>query len=1169
MSEKSSLSRLSSGLAKLALSLSLFFAAPAIGATPGTAAAQTDAPLTVIIPNGTMGSVMEAVEQQTGLHFFYNDQDINLAEPMSVKVREGSLEQVLSAFRSKGLLCEVRNGLIVLSRPSSSRQTGTIDVRGRVVDQNGEPVMSATIVVLGVQGKGAITDMDGAFAITSIPADATLRVSFVGMVTQEVQLEGRTDLTITLHEDSELLEEVVVVGYGVQKKSVVTASIAQVSSEDLLAKSPVRMDNALKGLAAGVNVTSASGQPGAQPRIIIRGNGTINDNSPLFIVDGMPIEGGLDYLNPNDISSIEVLKDAASAAIYGSRGSNGVILVTTKKGSKGSAIINYNFSYGWQNPWHHRDLTGATDYAILQNEMRLNAGEAPLYADPYNLTDNNGNPVAGFGTDWQSLVFNDNAPVMNHDLTVSGATDRVNYYLSLGYFEQEGIVGGNYGQSNYDRLTARSNTSYIVMDQTEDRHFLNKLTLTSNLSYARINSTGIAENTEFGSVLGSALYLSPLLSPTVTNPELAEAMETAYADYDLFRDDNGDLYTIPGFGGGYQEMNNPLAVLRIPPTKGWSHKFVGNFSLDLSILDDLKYRVSFSPDMSFWGNDGAVTSKYYLSGNNKQTHTSASSYKAQGITWLVENTLSYAKTIDKHSFSILLGQSAQKSKNSDLGGSRWNLVNINKPSINYATGDVVVDADGNATVQHSVYGGPWAEHRLASLFGRVDYNYDERYMLQLTVRRDGSSRFGSNHKYGTFPSASFGWNIANEPYLDGVLPSWLSIAKLRLSWGKNGNERIGDFRYTVNNAMGNNYLFGSVASMAIGSKASGLPNPDLRWEESEQTDIGLDLGFLNSALTFTVDYFNKKTNGMIIEMPIPGYVGESAPLDNIGTMENRGVEMELGYKWDIADAHFSVKGNASYLHNELTYLGNTSGYLSFDGVQGIQGGSVSRAENGKPFPFYYGFKTDGIFQTIEEVNAYKNAEGSLIQPKARPGDVRFVDVDGDGVITPDDRTDIGNGTPTWTFGLDLNAAWRGLDLNVFFQGVSGVDVFDATHRNDVLAGNFPTWMLDRWTGPGTSDKYPILRLNDDLNWQVSDLYVCDGSYLRLKTIQLGYTLPQSFTRKFLVERFRMYLMAENLLTWTRYWGFDPEISSGGTSLGIDRGIYPQARTLTVGLNLTF
>ena len=368
--------------------------------------------------------------------------------------------------------------------------------------------------------------------------------------------------------------------------------------------------------------------------------------------------------------------------------------------------------------------------------------------------------------------------------------------------------------------------------------------------------------------------------------------------------------------------------------------------------------------------------------------------------------------------------------------------------------------------------------------------------------------------------------------------------------------------------MGNNVFFGKIAQKNVGSKADKTANPDLKWEESEQTDIGLDFGFFNNALTFTVDYFIKKTNGMIITMPIPSYVGETKPLGIAGDMENKGWEFELGYKWHIADARFQVKANASYLKNTLKNLGNDTGFLSLDGVQGISGGGT-RAENGQPFPFFYGYKTDGIFQTMADVEAYKNAAGAMIQPSARPGDVRFVDVNGDGRITDEDRTNIGNGTPSWTFGLNFNAEWKGFDFNAFFQGVSGADVFDATYRTDVFSGNYPTWMLGRWTGPGTSNKYPRLSLGDAINWQMSDLYVCDASYLRLKNISLGYTLPRQLTRQIMIERLRVYVMADNLITWTKYWGFDPEIGSGGTSLGVDRGIYPQARTWTVGVNLTF
>lgn len=1043
------------------------------------------------------------------------------------------------------------------------------NLSGTVVDSQGEPIIGATVKVPG-SATGAITDLDGHFSITVNPG-TKLEVSYVGM--QTVSLTAGDNMHVILKDDSKTLNDVVVIGYGVQKKSVVTASIAKVDAEDLQGKTQLRAEDALKGLAAGVNVTSASGQPGSKSMIRVRGIGTINNSDPLYIIDGMATDqNGMELVNPEDIESIEVLKDAASGAIYGSRAANGVILVTTKKGVKGNAKINYNFSYGWQNAWRKRDVTGATDYAILQNEKYVNGGQAPLYADPYNLTDVNGNAVTGFGTNWQKELFNDNAPIVQHDLSISGASDKVNYYLSMGYMKQEGIVGGNYGQSNYDRLTLRSNTNYTLFDASKDRKYLNKLDLGVNVGYMRVHNTGIDANSTWGSPLGSALYLSPILPVTITKPDVATAMEKQYSAYELYKDGNGNPYTIPGYFGSYNEQNNPIAMMQGHPTRNWSHKIMPKFSLDLQLFDNLKYHFSYSAELSFWGYDGATTQKFYLSGNNNADHTSATSYKGDNNTWQVDNTLSYDKTIGKHSFGIVLGQSASKYKGSELGGGAWDLINANKPSISYTNGNGQVvystDKDGKitgATAHFNVWGAPYTEHRLSSLFARMSYNYDERYMAQFTVRRDGSSRFGSDNLYGTFPSFSLGWNIMNEKFMEPT-HNWLSNAKLRFSWGKNGNENIGDFAYTTLTSMGYDYYFGTNSVKTHGSKANRLPNPNLKWEESEQTDIGLDLGFFNSALTFTVDYFVKKTNGMIIAMPIPSYVGENSPLANVGDMKNSGWEFELGYKGHIGDFRYSVRGNASYLHNELTNLGNATGFLDWGISQFSDGGT--RAQNGQPFPFFYGYKTAGVFQTVDEVNAYKNADGTLIQPNAIPGDLRFVDVNGDGKITSDDRTNIGNGTPKWTFGLNLNAEYKGFDLNVFFQGVSGVDVFDATYRQDIASGNYPTWMLSRWTGPGTSNRVPRLALGDTKNWVVSDLYVRDGSYLRLKTFQLGYTLPRVLTKRVGVDRFRLFVMAENLITWTKYWGFDPEIGSSTTSLGVDYGVYPQARTWSVGFNIT-
>ncbi len=1058
-------------------------------------------------------------------------------------------------------------------------------ILGTVTDELGEPIIGASVVEKANPQNGAITDLDGKFTL-NVTEGTPIIITYIGYSNQEVN--ARNNMTVMMKEDSETLQDVVVIGYGVQKKSVVTASIAKVSSDDLDGKTRLRAEDALKGMAAGVNVTSSSGQPGSKSMIRIRGVGTINNSEPLYIIDGMPTDqNGMESVNPSDIESIEVLKDAASGAIYGARAANGVILVTTKKGKLGKVSVNYNFSYGWQSAWKKRDVTGATDYAILQNERRVQNGLSPLYNDPYNLVDANDNKIIGFGTNWQDLLFNDNAPIVQHDVSISGASEKVNYYLSMGYFTQDGIVGGNYGQSNYDRLTIRSNNQFNILDASKERNFLNKLDVGANLSYMRVHNTSLDANSTWGSPLGSALYLAPTLPVTLTQlgydrigeedvPRYGQAMIDRYKAYDLYYDANGYPYTIPNYVGSYNEQNNPIAMMHNNPNKNWSHKFMPKFSLDLQLYDALKYHFSYSAELSFWGYNGATLQKYYLSGNNNSDHTQAAAYKGNNTTWQIENTLTYDKTFGKHTLGVVLGQSAMKFKGDELGGSHWNLVNPNKPSINYTTGgnlELTNDADGKVTGAKSlvgVWGGPYTEHRLASLFARVSYNYDERYMFQGTIRRDGSSRFGSNNKYGTFPSFSVGWNVMNEAFMENTR-DWLTNLKFRASWGKNGNDNIGDFAYTTLTALGasSNYYYGKTAAMTYGSKANRLANEDLKWEESEQTNLGLDFGFWNNQLTFTVDYFMKKTNGMIIDMPIPSYVGEQRPLANVGDMKNSGWEFELGYKWNISDARFAVKANAAYLKNKLTNIGNETGFINYGINQFSDGGT--RAENGQPFPFFYGYKTDGIIQNKAEADAYNSKYGT----SSKPGDFRFVDTNGDNKINSDDRTNIGNGIPDWSFGFNFDAEWKGFDLSLFFQGVSGVDIFDATYRQDIASGNYPTWVLQRWTGEGTSNTVPSL--GDSKNWVCSDMYIQDGSYLRLKNITLGYTLPRSLTNKIGINRFRAYVRAENLFTWTKYWGFDPEIGAGfdndtqkhrTENSGVDYGVYPQARTFTIGFNIS-
>ena len=1044
--------------------------------------------------------------------------------------------------------------LFLLSFTLAAVYAQNIQIKGTVVSgTDNEPLPGVNVVVKGNTSTGTITDFNGTFTL-SAPADAILSISYIGFKSQEIAVKGHKDIKIVLQEDSETLDEVVVVGYGVQKKSVVTASIAKVSADDLASTAPVRMDNALKGLASGVTVTSSSGQPGAAAQIRVRGVGTIRTENgaadPLYIVDGMPLEGGLDYLNPNDIASIEVLKDAASGAVYGARAANGVILVTTKTGKIGKTKVTYDFSYGWQSAWKKRDVLNASEYALMINEGAINAGIAPKFSDPYSY---------GQGTNWQDEVFNNNAPMMNHQVSVSGASEKVNYLFSLGFYTQDGIVGGNFDRSNYERLTLRSNTQYTLFDESKERNWLNSLKVTSNLSYARIKSTNFDDNSTWGTPLGSALALSPILNVYDETEEAIKAQFDKYgttAEYTPVYDPrNGKLFSIPGEFG---EMSNPIAKLSLPGDKHWSHKFVANFSAELQLWDNLKFKTSYGADLSFWGYDG-YRPLYYLRSGESSTQSSAYSRKEDGTVWQLENVLMYDKSIDKHSFSVLLGQSAKKSSGSYLYGSRNNITNYSRPYIDASTG-LAANADRDAA------GAPSVDATLASIFAHASYNYDERYMLQVTVRRDGSSRFGPNNHYAVFPSFSLGWNLTNEKFMN-KRPNWLTTTKIRLSWGKNGNENIGNFKYTVLTSPGNNAIFGSSENVINGVKASGLANPDLKWEESEQLDFGLDFGFFNNALTFTADYYKKKTNGMLMEMNIPFYVGEAKPIGNVGKMENSGIELEAAYKFRVSDWNFRVSANASYLKNKLIEYGNESGWENLDSFQGT--GDISRAENGKPFPFFYGYKTAGIFQNTDEVKAYKNDKGELLQPTAVPGDVRFVDVDGNGIIDANDRTDIGKGMPDWTFGFNLGVSWKNFDLNMMWQGTAGNDIYDATRRTDIATSNLPSWMLNRWTGEGTSNRIPRFVQGDNVNWQSSDLYVYDGSYLRLKNIQLGYTLPAALTQKVFISSLRFYVAAENLFTFTKYHGFDPEISSGGSSLGIDYGVYPQARVWTIGASLSF
>ena len=1037
-----------------------------------------------------------------------------------------------------------------------------VNVSGEVVSAlDGEPLIGVTVMVKN-SSTGTTTDIDGRFVI-SAPTGSTLFFNYIGYTPQEVKVTANMpSLRIQLIEDTQMLDDVVVVGYGVQKKSVVTAAISSVGEETLSQTAPTNVQNALKGVTSGVTATTANGQPGAAAQIRVRGVGTINNSNPLYIVDGMPIDGGIDYLNPSDIKSIEVLKDAASGAVYGARAANGVILVTTKNGVEGRAKVTYDFTYGWQSKLKSIDVLNATQYALLKNEAYLNTNQPAPYADPYSY---------GKGYDWQAAIFNDNAPVMNHQVSVSGASEKVNYFLSFGYYKQEGIIGGNYNQSNYDRLTLRANNIYTLFDDSKKRNYLNKLVLTTNISYARIHSKGFGGGGGYyGGAITNALGMSPMLTPTLA-PGSAEYQHQMdyYAGNDKYvprYDSAGNLYTVPEAFGTYQELTNPFYAWSFPAGKNWSHKIVTNFIGELQIWDAIKYRISFGGDLAFWGGESHSEPNYYSNlSNTDAIHATAYANMQRGWTWQLENIITYDKDFGEHHVNVVLGQSAKEGTGWWINAEANKLYNFSKPWVTVAQGAPGEEDGGNRTGN----AGPnSAWPRMLSYFGRISYDFGSRYMIQATVRRDGSSRFGANNKWATFPSFSAGWNITNEPFLE-TRPTWWSNTKIRASWGKNGNEAIEDFRYTVLTDGNNNYYFGPEgSSQTYGSKASGLANPDLKWEESSQTDIGLDLGFLDNSLQFTFDWYKKRTTGMLMTMMIPTYVGETAPVGNVGTMDNTGIEMDLRWSHNFGEFEVNLGGNLSYVKNKLVNLGNADGWRTE--ISNGTAGDIARSMNGEVFPFFYGYKTAGIFQNQAEADAYNTKYGLTSGQTswyAQPGDVVFVDTNGDGTINADDRTKIGKGLPDWTYGFNVGLGWRGFQLTAYFQGVWGNNIYDASLRGDTPAKNMPAWMLNRWTGEGTSNKIPIYRLGDARNWQSSDIYIHDGAYLRCSNLTLSYTLPFNIVKKIGFDNIRVFVMGENLFTATKYYGFTPEVGDG-TSIGIDYGNYPEARTFSIGFNVS-
>ena len=985
---------------------------------------------------------------------------------------------------------------------------------------DGEPLIGATVAVQDM-ARGAVTDLDGRYRLEVAGAESVLVFSYTGMITKTETVGARREINVALEENNSLIDEIVVVGYGSQKRSNISGAVSTVSSEEIAELPVLRVEQALQGRTAGVQVTQNSGSPGSPLTVRVRGTGTINNSDPLYIVDGVPVDG-LDFLNPNDVESINVLKDAASAAIYGARGANGVVLITTKTGKKNEAgRVNYDAYMGMQSSWKKTNLLSAREYAILSNEAHIAAGVKPLaeFANPDAL---------GQGTDWLDAIFQD-APMSSHQLTFTGGSEKSSYTISGNAFDQNGIVGGD--KSGFQRYTARINGTHEVKPW---------LSIGTNLGLTHLKRRFLPENNEFTTPLVRALNMDPLTPIRKADGTYAYSR---YSDTDI---------------------TNPLNAIDQTHDRWRTNRIVGAAFAELSLTKELRFRSSYSVDATFATRD-IFYPKFDLSNDpvlsdapsgEKSTTNSVVRQNNSWRTWQWENLLTWDHNFgQRHQVTLTAGTAALENRSEYSGGANTNLPS-NDPKDAYIANTI------DPITAQSAYSGA-GESALLSYFGRANYALDDKYLLSAAFRADGSSRFGANNRYGYFPSVSAGWIMSHEDFWNIHA---INFFKLRASWGQNGNDRIGDYGFTTVVLSGQNYTFGPGQVITNGSVALTVANPDLKWETIEQTDFGFDAEFLEGRLSWTSDYYIKKTTGMLYAAPIPLTVGAAPPVRNVASVENMGWETALNFRTRAGAFKYSVGGNIAFVKNKITGLGE-GGEPVFAGRVQSANASVTKTELGQPIGSFFGYVTDGIFQNQQEVTSH-----AFQNENTAPGDIRFKDLNGDNVINADDQTFIGNPTPDFIYGITADLEWKGFDLGLFFQGSQGNDIYNATVRYDFTYVNRPVSVLKRWTGPGTSNSEPRVNLNDpNQNARVSDRFVENGAYLRLKNIQLGYSLPSSLLRKIRFEKFRMYASAQNLLTFTKYSGMDPEIGaySGALDAGIDRGFYPQARVFIGGVNVTF
>lgn len=1026
-----------------------------------------------------------------------------------------------------------------------------LSVSGVVSDaSDGSPMVGVSVFVKGTTS-GAITDVNGKYTLNA-PQGSKLIFSYIGMKKQEVSVKSNV-INVSLESDSQVLNEVVAIGYGTMRKKLVTGATVQVSGESLQKLSTTSALTALQSQSPGVSITQSSGQPGEGFKVNIRGLGTVGSSGPLYVIDGVA-GGNINNLNPSDIESIDVLKDAASAAIYGARAANGVILVATKQGKSGKTSVSYDAYYGAQYAYKMPALLNAKEYMAVEDMINFNEGNpanswstllpAALYKSIQDGTWN--------GTNWLKESYNKAAPVQNHAINLTGGTELSKFSLGFSYASQDGIFGKPVA-SSYDRYTARINSDHVILKVNNFDAI--KIGETLNYSY----------NTKSGVSIGN-IYWNSIHSLLTANP-LLPVYNSAGGYYD---------YASKAADGWNFDANarNPIANTALSSqglNLSKNHNLQATAYLQIQPIKNLIFKSQFGYKMS------ASSYRSYdrirnLSSDTQVSTETVSQNESVGTSWTIDNTLSYKFKLEDNTFDVMVGQSAEKwGLGENVSSSGQNSLFLGSWKNAY-----VDNTKSTALSQIAAGGSPWGEGDLSSYFGRLNYDYNEKYMASFTMRADGSSNFAPGKQWGYFPSGSVGWVMTSEPWMEST-KDWMDFLKLRGSWGQNGNCNISGYQYltTFSFDVTNGYYFGGDKStQTTGGYANILKNPDVTWETSEQTDLGFDARFFNSRLGVALDLYKKTTKNWLVQAPILSTYGLNAPYINGGDVENKGIELALNWRDKIGkDFNYGVNVNISNNKNNVTRIANAEGIIHGASDVLSQGtAEMYRAQVGYPIGYFYGYKTDGVFQNYDEIAAYK-AAGKGVLAGAQPGDVIFRDVNGDGKIDDKDKTMIGDPNPDYTLGLGLNFSYKGFDFNVAGAGAFGQQIAKS-YRSfaDSKNQNFTTDIFGCWTGEGTSNKLPRLTSGSNTNWQnISDIYIENGDYLKIQNVTIGYDFKTLF-KKLPLQQARLYFTVQNLYTFTKYSGMDPEVGYGNDQSwvkGIDLGFYPSPRTFLVGANIKF